>query len=147
RVRGFEIGVSGRPTDAWTVGVSYSRLDSEILTSTTAENVGNRVANSPENAVSLWTSYELTKHLDIEGKLDIGGGITYRDEYYTNSANSAIVPESFSLDAFVSYEYKNFNVALNAYNLTNRVNYNGSHNNRAIVEPARTFVLTVGAKF
>lgn len=153
RVRGIELGVSGLITDAWTVGASYSYLDSEILYAnpaadgTPSPNIGNRVSYTPENAFSLWTSYEVSRHLDMEGRLDLGGGIFYSDAYFSNSANSGKIPSSFSLDAFVAYEYKDWKIALNAYNLTNELNYSTGWSNRAVVAPGRSFVLTVGAKF
>lgn len=151
RVRGVELGVSGRPTENWTVGVSYSYLDSKILTSSAMppnpSTVGNEVAYVPHNAVSLWTSYEVSRHFDMEGKLDVGGGIVYSDAYYTNSGNTGRIPESFSLDAFIAYEYKNLKFALNGYNLTDNLNYSTGWSNRAVVAPGRSFVFTVGAKF
>lgn len=148
RVRGFELGVSGRPTDAWTVGLSYSYLTSEILTSSAAvSTAGNEVAYVPHNAVSLWTSYEVSRHLEMDGRLDVGGGIVYSDAYFTNSANTGQIPESFSLDAFVAYEYKNLKFALNGYNLTDNLNYSTGWSNRAVVAPGRSFVLTVSSKF
>lgn len=148
RVRGIELGISGKPTDAWTVGLSYSYLDSKILSSAAAvPTTGNEVAYVPHNAVSLWTSYEVSKHVEMEGRLDVGGGIVYSDAYYTNSANTGQIPESFSLDAFVAYEYNNLKFALNGYNLTDNLNYSTGWSNRAVVAPGRSFVLTVSTKF
>jgi catecholate siderophore receptor len=152
RVRGIELGVSGKPTDNWTVGLSYSYMDSEILAAFNSSGVstgaeGNEVAYVPHNSVSLWTSYEVSRHFEMEGRLDVGGGIVYSDAYYTNSANTGRIPESFSLDAFVAYEYKNLKFALNGYNLTDELNYSTGWSNRAVVAPGRSFILTVGAKF
>ncbi|RUM98317.1 TonB-dependent siderophore receptor [Pseudaminobacter arsenicus] len=152
RVRGIELGVSGKPTDAWTVGLSYSYMDSEILAAFNSSGAptgveGNEVAYVPHNSVSLWTSYEVSRHLEMDGRLDVGGGIVYSDAYYTNSANTGQIPESFSLDAFVAYEYNNLKFALNGYNLTDSLNYSTGWSNRAVVAPGRSFVLTVSTKF
>jgi len=77
----------------------------------------------------------------------VGAGVTYADRYYTNTANTAIIPETFSLDALVSYQYENFRIALNGYNLTDELNYAAGWGNRAVPASGRTFVLTLGATF
>lgn len=149
RVQGVELGVTGNITAAWVIQAGYAYYDSEIQTSTTADYVGNEVPFVSENNFTLWTTYELTKDVltQIPGKLLVGGGITYASEYYTNSANTAIIPETFSLDALVSYEYENYRIALNAYNLTDELNYAAGWGNRAVPSAGRTFTLTVGATF
>ncbi|MBB3772048.1 catecholate siderophore receptor [Angulomicrobium tetraedrale] len=148
RVQGVELGMTGNITDAWTIQANYAYYSSEIQTSTTASYVGNEVPFVSPNNFSLWTTYELSKHWSqIPGKLLIGGGITYADEYFTNSANTAIIPDTFSLDALVSYAQGNFRIALNAYNLTDELNYSAGWGNRAIPASGRTFTVTVGATF
>jgi catecholate siderophore receptor len=152
RVRGFEIGVSGYLTDAWAASAAYSYLDTEIRSSTATDpaesTVGNEVANAPKNAFTLWTTYNVLSHFDeAPGALLVGGGVTYQDEVYTNSANTAELPENFSLDAVVSYSYENYRIALNGYNLTDELNYSANQNARAIPTSGRTFLLTVGATF
>jgi catecholate siderophore receptor len=150
RVRGIDLGVTGQVTDAWTVQVAYSYMDSEIIASASdATVIGNKVAFVPENAVSFWTTYDLTRHLlpTVPGTLLVGGGVTYQDETFANSANSAIIPEYFTFDALVSYQYKNYRFALNGYNLTDELNYSGGFGNRAVVGPGRAFTFTIGATF
>lgn len=149
RVQGVELGLTGNITPAWTIQAAYAYYDSEIQTSTTASYIGNEVPFVSQNNFTLWTTYELTKDwlTTVPGKLLVGAGVTYADQYYTNSANTAIIPETFSLDALVSYEYENYRVALNAYNLTDELNYSAGWGNRAVPAAGRTFVLTVGATF
>lgn len=153
RVRGIELGVSGLVTDAWTVGGAYTYLNSEVIYANPAAdgspnaNIGNRIGYAPQHAASLWTSYEVSRHIEMPGKLNIGGGVFYTGDYFTNSANTAKIPSSFSLDAFAAFEYNNLKFALNAYNLTNETNYTAGFGTRALVGPGRSFTLTVGAKF
>ncbi|WP_231711462.1 TonB-dependent receptor domain-containing protein [Xanthobacter dioxanivorans] len=102
------------------------------------------------NTFTLWTTYDLIKGGLIKalaGQLLLGGGITYADTYFTDSANTAIIPNTFSLDALVSYKHDNYRVALNGYNLTDALNYSSGFGNRAIPAPGRTFTLTVCATF
>ncbi len=154
RVRGIELGVTGQVTKAWTVNAAYTYLDSEILATTVASNVGRPVQGVPENSASLWTTYELTAHIpQLPGKLLVGGGATYRDGMPIRSDGASKVPYSLSFDAMASYEYEHYRVGLNGYNLADRVNYDtffqgeNANTSRAIPSAGRTVLLTVGATF
>jgi catecholate siderophore receptor len=148
RVQGIELGLTGKVTDAWTVQLGYAYLDSEVLSSSTPTNVGNRVQGVPEHSASVWTTYDLNHHIgNMPGKLLVGGGITYDNGYFAASDNITFIPRTFSVDALVSYEYKNFRMAVNGYNLTDELNYGSSFSSRAVPSAGRTVTLTVGAKF
>src|SRR5690606_27061690 len=123
---------------------AYAYFDSEILynpattgNNPVAENAnkGNRVSFVPEHSFSLWTTYEISKHLPVDGKILLGGGVTYADGYYVNSGNTAEVPSNFTLDAMASYERDGWRFALNGYNLTDELNYDAAFANRAVVAP------------
>lgn len=147
RVQGIELGASGSVTDAWFLQAAYAYFDSEILYSATAANIGNRVSFVPENSFSLWTTYEISRHLPIDGKLLVGGGVTYSDGYFVNSGNTSSIPENFTFDAMASYELDGWRFALNGYNLSDELNYDAAIGNRAVVSPGRSAVFTVGKKF
>ncbi|MCK0196752.1 TonB-dependent siderophore receptor [Ancylobacter sp. 6x-1] len=146
RVQGVELGVTGMITDAWSVQAGYAYYDSEVTSGT---STGKEVAFVSPNNFTLWTTYDLTKNVirSLPGKLLVGAGVTYADEYYTNSANTAIIPETFSLDALVSYSWDKYRVALNAYNLTDELNYAQGFGNRAVPGSGRTFTLSMGVTF
>ena len=158
-MKGVEIGVSGRITDAWIVTAGYTYLDPEIRegfsggrgapTVVDPSLEGNQISFVPKHAASLWTTYDLSDVImpkDL-GRILVGTGITYRDEVYLNSANTSIAPETFSWDGLVSYEYANYRLALNAYNLTDELNYDQVWGNRVVPSAGRTFVLTAGVTF
>lgn len=150
RVQGFELGATGKLTDAWTINAAFARMDSRIMSApaATAANIGNKVQQVPEIAASVWTTYDIARHIvGLPGQLLVGGGVFYTSGYYTNSANTYYVPDTFSLDAMISYEVKNYRVALNAYNLTDELNYGSSFNVRAVPTSGRTFMLSGGIKF
>ncbi len=154
RVRGVELGATGRLTDQWNVYAAYTYLDSEILDSATKATIGNPVAGVPQNSGSIWTTYDIAPHFEsLDGELLLGGGVTYRQGVYIRSDKMAAVPHSFTLDALVSYKTKRWNVALNAYNLTNRINYDAffqgenANTSRAIPSSGRTFVVKLGTTF
>ena len=150
RVRGVELGVTGQLTKAWMMNVGYTYLDSEITYSTTNSNIGNEIGGVPENSVTVWTSYNLSESLiSGPGKWTIAGGIVYQQDMFSvnNSANQYIIPYTFSLDGLISYELDGWRLAANGYNLTDRLNYDSSFNNRAIPSPGRSVLFTVGKQF
>lgn len=149
RVQGVELGLTGKLTDAWTVQAAYAYMDSEILSSVaTPAHAGNRVAFVPEHAVSVWTTLEISKLVNLgPGKTTLGAGIRYADDIYANSANGSIIPATFTFDGMISYERDGWRLAANGYNLSNELNYDGSFGNRAVVAAGRTFLFTVGKKF
>lgn len=150
RVRGAEIGISGQLTPAWSVFAGYTYLDTEILDSATAANVGNHIGGVPEHSASLWTTYNLSKYLvSGPGEWTVGGGATYSDEMFTlnNSANQFMLPVQYTIDAMVSYELNGWRAAVNGYNLTDHLNYDASFNQRAVPSAGRSVVVSVGKKF
>jgi len=148
RVQGLELGLTGNITSNWNFYASYTYMQSKILSSNTAANVGRSVEGVPQNAASLWTTYDVAPHLDIgDGKLLIGGGIKYRDAMKINAGGTAVLPHSLSFDGMVSYETEKWNVSLNAYNLTDRINYDTYFGGRSVPSSGRSFVVKVGTKF
>ncbi len=164
---GVELGLNGKLTDAWSVNVAYTYIDSRVrqdLTCTTTTPIrcfdnpvttGTQVYQVPKNSAFVWTSYSFRKW--VPG-LSAAGGFTYQDELhvrYTTTGTApnlvltrdAVVPSTFSLDGLVEYETRTWRFALNAYNLTDRLNYGQSFGNRAAPAQGRTFLATVGYKF
>ncbi|WP_207483913.1 TonB-dependent receptor [Arenibaculum pallidiluteum] len=147
RIRGFEAGVSGKLTQAWSVYTSYAYLDGEVRESETNPAViGNDAPGVPTHNVTLWTTYEF--ETGLPGSLLAGGGLQYASAYWADSANTGRVPYTYSLDAVVSYEFEDFSLALNGYNLTDHRNYSSAFNAvRAVPASGRTFLVTAGARF
>lgn len=105
-VRGIELGLTGKLTEAWTVSLGYTYLDAKIKQSFTncavptgatgtpsgivcpvgmtaaipvinTIAVGQQVVFVPKNSASLYTTYDLGQW--VEG-LTIGGDVTYQDK-------------------------------------------------------------------
>ena len=150
RVRGVEFGIAGQVTRAWVVQAGYTYLDAEITDSTTQANIGHDIGGVPDNAFSIWTTYNLSESIiSGPGKWTIGGGILYQADMFSvnNSANQYVIPELFSLDAMIAYEIDGWRFAVNGYNLTDELNYDQSFNNRATPGAGTTAVFSVGKKF
>ncbi|MCB4771033.1 TonB-dependent siderophore receptor [Ancylobacter sp. Lp-2] len=153
RVQGLELGATGQITDKWTIQAAYTYMDSEVTYAANTALIGNPVAGVPQNAASVWMTYDIASLLKLEGELLVGGGITYRQEMYIRSDMTAMVPDSFSLDALLSYKVGKYRVALNGYNLTDELNYDAyfqgenALTSRAIPSSGRTVTFTIGATF
>jgi catecholate siderophore receptor len=116
---------------------------------------GRQVIFIPKNAGSFWTSYDAMEWMP---GLSFGGGMTYQSRmpvrYNTFSprtnphlASIAEIPESFTVDAFIAYKFDRYRVALNVFNLTDRLNYVQAFGNRGVPAPGRAFIFSVGATF
>ena len=146
RVRGVDLGVTGRITPAWLINARYSYMDAETRSSATAANVGQQVALVPEHSAALWTSYEFNQ--GQPWNLTVGGGFTWSSSVYLNAGNTAEAPENFSLDAFVSHRINDqLTVRVNGYNLTDHRNYSQLWTNRVVMGPGRAVTATVAVNF
>jgi catecholate siderophore receptor len=165
-IQGVEIGLSGQLTRAWTLNAGYTYLDTKvrqdlvcagtpIVCVNNPVTTGTPVLQVPPNSAYLWTSYKLEAW--IPG-LSVGGGASYQDKYhvrYTTAGTGANlvltrdaqVPYLFSLDGLIQYEKGRYRLSLNAYNLTDKLNYAQSFGNRATPAQGRTFLLGFGYTF
>ncbi|WP_156387590.1 MULTISPECIES: TonB-dependent receptor [unclassified Methylobacterium] len=148
RVQGFEASITGRLTDEWNILAGYTYLDGKVQSGV---SIGNKAPFVPENSASLWTTYDLTAPMrtlwDLPGKVTIGGGITVDDGYFPASDNITRIPGSFSLDALLSYETPTYRLAVNAYNLTDELNYGSAFSTRAVPLSGRTVLVSLGTRF
>ncbi|MGD9618224.1 MAG: TonB-dependent receptor [Alphaproteobacteria bacterium] len=144
--QGIELGATGRITPQWEVTARYTFMDSEILDSATAASIGNRVQFVPEHAAALWTTYDINPGGPYN--LTVGGGVTYRSPVFLNAANSQKAPANFSLDAMVAHRInENLQLQVNAYNITNELNYNTLFGNRVVPAPGATVLAGINVAF
>lgn len=113
QVEGFEFGVTGKVTDAWSVSGGYAYLKSRLIDSITVANIGHELAMTPKNSFSLFTTYQ------VDPKLSVGFGAYYVDSRFTGVANDARIPAYWRFDAMAAYRVtRNFTLQMNIYNLT-----------------------------
>ncbi len=188
-VKGVELGLTGKLTEAWTVSLGYAYLDARIKESysnctvptTTAGTptavvcpvgvtvaipvlntvaVGQQVVFVPKTSASVFTTYDLGHW--VEG-LSVGGDVTYQSKLnvaytarsvsYTDRATLtasrlAEVPESVTLNAFAAWTFgEGQRLAVNVYNLTDRLNYTQVFGNRAVPAAGRTFIASYSKSF
>lgn len=143
RVQGVEIGLAGNITEDWSIFGGYTFLDSEILESANAAEVGNEFANIAPHNFSLWTAY------DVTDALRLGFGATYSDRRYANNSNDRKLPSYWRFDAMAAYDItENVAVQLNVINLADEDYYDSTHaGQHALVAPGRTFLLSTNFRF
>ena len=128
RNKGFELGLAGRITPAWSVMGGYTYQDGVItntLSSTAKE--GAVLAELPRNNFSLWNRYDLNP---IWG---FGLGIINRGAMFTSTDNTVRLPGFTRVDAAVYARIdKNLRAQLNIENLFDRNYYASAHNNNNI---------------
>lgn len=142
RIEGFELGAVGRITNEWQVFAGYTHLKSEIIKTTTANQLGKELINTPNNAFSIWTTYDVTQ------KWTVGGGAFYVDSTWANATNEALVPSYWRFDLMTSYKItNNITAQLNIYNLTNEYYYASAYSGWAVPGPGRSAALTVRGRW
>jgi len=145
RVQGLELGVNGSITDEWRIFGGYTYMDSEVLESKAPLELGNEVSNTPEHALSLWTTYDLPRGFAV------GAGTQYVDTRFNNQANRGTRQEAPSytlVDAMVSYEVnENLTLRLNGYNLADKDYIDRLGGGHFVPGQGRSFVLSANMTF
>ena len=114
----------------------------EVLSPTnTPAEIDQNLALTPENTLSLWTTFELP------WRIGVGGGAQFMDNVFRNAANTAAVPSYWLINATASYEVNShLTLRLNSTNLAD-VDYidrvGGGH---YIPGPGRQVLLTATVK-
>ncbi len=117
-VKGFEAGISGKLTDQWSIYGGYAYLQSRVVNTLNAANIGHELGMTPTNSFSVFTTYDITP------RLTVGGGAFYVDSRWTSASNDGRIPAYWRFDAMAAYKVtRNFTMQLNVYNLTDEYYY------------------------
>ncbi|MEO5963697.1 MAG: TonB-dependent receptor, partial [Thermomonas sp.] len=127
-VRGVELGLAGRVTDAWQLMGGYAYQAGEITTTQSSTVIkGNRLAQLPKHSASLWNRY------DINQTIGVGLGIIYRGSIYANIDNKVALPAFTRFDAAVFWTLNPMlQLQLNIENLADKRYFASAHNNNNI---------------
>lgn len=142
RVDGIELGATGTLRRGWSVFGAYTLLDSEIVESNTAAEVGRRILNTPRNSFNLWTSYE------TPWRLDVGGGARLVGRRFGNNINTRFVDSYWTVDATASYPLtKRIDLRLNLYNLFDEFYFDRLSGGHLVPGAGRSVMLSTGFRF
>lgn len=132
RSDGYELGVTGKLTDQWSVFAGFTQLWTELRETTDLSQLGRELPNAPPRSLALWTTYDVTP------KLTVGGGATYNSDTYANAQNTEYVPEFWKFDAMMSYKVDDHStIQLNIYNITDQLYYAQYYSGQAVPAPGR----------
>ncbi|MBW4687960.1 MAG: TonB-dependent siderophore receptor [Komarekiella atlantica HA4396-MV6] len=139
RSRGFELDISGKVTENFSLIAAYTLLDSEITKSVVPGLEGNRPINSPQHSVGLYGKYEFTGG-SLKG-LSLGTGLVYVGERKGDNENTFELPGYVRVDLGTAYKVNNLTFRLGIENLFD-IRYASGSNNRANISQGSPFAIT-----
>ena len=141
--QGIELQTKGEILPGWNITASYAYTDAEVTEDNNFE-VGNSLANVPENTVNLWNTYTISQG-SLSG-LGFGLGLYYVGEREGDLDNSFQLDDYFRTDAALYYRREKLNLALNFENLFD-VEYVESADDDLRVSPADPFTVLFTASY
>jgi catecholate siderophore receptor len=143
-VDGFEMGLQGNITDAWSIFSGYTYQIGNIEKSLVANEVGQALGNLPKHSASVWTTYELP--MDFR----IGAGAQYTGERKVSNTNGVRLDDYWLFDAMIGYKLtENIDVQVNFYNIFDEFYIEKVHSGGAHLVPGsgQAAVLSTSFKF
>ncbi|MFM2060604.1 MAG: hypothetical protein RLZZ507_274 [Cyanobacteriota bacterium] len=137
RSRGVELDITGQILPGWNIIAAYTYTDA-IVTADNDGLKGNRLANTPYNSASLWTTYEFQKG-NLQG-IGLGLGAFFVGDRQGDLENSFQIPSYVRTDAAIYYRRNNWRASLNFKNLFD-VNYIRSAEFREAIAPGDPFTV------
>jgi len=141
--QGIELRTVGEILPGWNIVASYAYTDAEVIEDNVFEE-GNSLANVPENAASLWTTYTISQG-SLSG-LGFGLGLFYVGEREGDLNNSFQLDDYLRTDAAIYYRRDNLKLAFNFQNLFD-VDYIEYSDDDLRVYPADPFTVIFSASY
>jgi catecholate siderophore receptor len=112
RTNGYEAGVNGRVTAAWTIAGGYAYQHAEVTHATAAARAGAEVAQVPHHTFSLWN------HVQLLPRLGAAAGLIRRSEMFAGIDNTVVLPGYTRADAAAYFSFrKGLRLQVNVENL------------------------------
>ena len=128
RTTGWEVGISGAPTERWQIAGGYANQNARIVSQTLAARVGARPGLVPRNTLSLWNRVQLVKQVGA------GLGVVHQDRMFAAIDNVVTLPAFTRVDGalFVSITDA-LRAQLNVENLLDTRYFPTAHSNNNIM--------------
>ena len=127
QTNGFEAGVQGNITRAWSVAGGYAHQNAFISNATTAARAGAQVALVPHDTFSIWNKYQLAT------KFGFGIGVINRSDMFAAIDNAVTLPGYTRIDAAVFVPLsERWKLQANVENLLNKKYYLNADGNNNI---------------
>lgn len=147
RVRGIELGFAGNVTEDLSLHGGAVFMDSEVLESASATNVGLKLANISHTSFNMLAKYRLTQALTV------GGQATYKSEIAlgTLADNGRELPSSWRFDLLAEYAIsRHVDLQLNLNNITDEIVYDSGYRSGSpfvYIAPGRVGYATLRFKY
>ena len=147
RVQGLEFTAAGAITPAWSVFGGLTLLDTEIVDSPVASQVGSKFPNVSD------VSFTMTSRHQVTDRAHLGGTAIYASERYggTITALNTAIPEYWRFDLFGGYQLTDrLEVSFNVLNLTDEVYYDALYRSATpftYVAPGRSILINFDYDF
>ncbi|WP_426000162.1 TonB-dependent receptor [Caulobacter sp. DWR1-3-2b1] len=144
RTKGVELSAQGQVTDKFDVVAAYTYSDGTFLNNVSSTvKAGNRLANLPKQAASIWGRY------DVIDKLSVGVGVSYQSKRFASTDNFVYMPAYTRVDAAIFYDINDrIAVQLNVENLLGEEYFLFANSNTNITPGSPTAVkVALSAKF
>ncbi len=139
RVDGILLGVSGTINERWSVHANYAHLDSEVLQGASDYSAGlgedytrgDPLLNTPEDSLSLWTTWDITRAWQVGYGATWQAGNTVQQHSASHPAGPlAESPDYWVHRAMVAWRVKRgFDLQFNVNNLADKEYYTRIRNN------------------
>jgi catecholate siderophore receptor len=127
RTNGFELGVNGRPSAAWSIAGGYAYQDASVTSATTAARAGAQVAQVPHHTLSLWNHYQFLP------RLGAALGVLYRTDVFAAIDNTVVLPGYARFDVAAYYSLsRGLRLQANVENLLDKTYYVNADGNTNI---------------
>jgi len=150
RVRGLEVGFAGNFTERLSGQIGGSIMQSEVLGSATASNIGKPLSNFAKKSFSAQLKFQQTDAFSYGAtarhESDRCGGQPDTAAGYTNGVCAQPVPAFTVYDVFAAYRFsRRFDLRLNVLNVGNKDYYTAVYRSGAFLYKgdARAVRLTV----
>jgi catecholate siderophore receptor len=142
RVDGFELSASGSITDELQIFAGYTYLDSEVRESRNPLEVGNEIPNVPEQTFNVWMTY------DVTDRLQLGGGVQFLDDRFSNNVNTNVAPSYWVVDAMARYQLQeHIAVRVNLYNMGDEFYYDRVNPAHTVPGAGRSVLISFDVSF
>jgi len=145
RSTGLETEVNGNILPNLSISASYSYCVAKVVKSKIALQQGSLIENAPRNSSNSWIKYTF-----MNGALK-GFGIAFGHSQASvrNTLEQGLtLPGYFVINGGIRYKFKQFNVAFNLNNITNKTYWTGAYNNVNKWPGApRNFMINTGFDF
>jgi iron complex outermembrane recepter protein len=144
--RGVDADLQVQITPQWKL-LANGIVQQAVLTAVplTPSQVGNQPVGVPPKIFNLWTTYDFAI-AGING-FRVGGGLSYNDKSFANTANSGWIPPSTVFDGMVGYYSAHWDAQFGVKNIGNITYYTFAESAGGYVGDPRTYYVKANWRY